>query len=52
MNYTGHLDKNSLIFNLMTRQPDFVTEEFAQEIIVRTKKKKPHELLDSVKIRT
>jgi len=49
MNYTGHLDKNSLIFNLMIRQPDFVTEEFAQEIIVRTKKKKPHELLDSVK---
>ncbi len=49
-NYSGHLDKTSLIFNLMIRQPDFVTTEYAQEIIERTKKKKPHELLIKVKI--
>ncbi len=46
--YSGKIDKNSLLFNLMIRQPDFVTEEFANEILERTKKKKPHELLDKV----
>ena len=30
----------------MIRQPDFVTHEFAQEIIEITKKKKPHDLLE------
>jgi len=49
-NYTGQLDKNSLIFNLMIRQPDFVTKEFFQEAMERTKKKKPHELFDKVKL--
>lgn len=42
------LDKNQFIFNLMIRQPDFVTVAFAKEIIDITKKKKPHELLDKV----
>ncbi len=48
-NYAGKIDKNALVFNLMIRQPDFVTKEFAQETIERTKKKKPSELLDKVK---
>jgi hypothetical protein len=48
-NFTGQLDKDTLIFNLMIRQPDFVTDEYALEIIERTKKKKPHVLLDNVK---
>ena len=48
-NYTGDLDKNSLIFNLMIRQPDFVTHEFAQDVLARTKNKKPHELLEQVR---
>jgi len=43
------LDKNSLVFNLMIRQPEFVTGEFAAGIIENTKKKKPHPLLDKVK---
>ena len=47
--YNGIIDKNSLVFKLMIRQPDFVTNEFALEIIERTKKKKPHHLLDKVK---
>ena len=47
--YNGNLDKNSLIFNLMIRQPDFVSENYANETIERVKKKKPHELLDKVK---
>jgi len=48
-NYHGQLDKNSLIFNLMIRQPDFVTKEVAQEVLERIKKKKPHKLFDKVK---
>ena len=48
-NYTGILDKNLLIFKLMIRQPAFVNDDFAFEIIEKTKKKKPHELLEKVK---
>lgn len=48
-NYSGKVNKDDFVFNLMIRQPSFVTEEYAQEIIERTKKKKPHELLDKVK---
>lgn len=47
-NYDGKLDKDQLIFNLMIRQPEFVTPEFAAEILERTKKKKPHDLLENV----
>jgi len=47
--FTGKINKDSLVFNLMIRQPDFVTMEFAQETIERTKKKKPHELLEKVR---
>ena len=32
----------------MIRQPDFVTDDFASDIISKTKKKKPHPLLDNV----
>jgi hypothetical protein len=42
------LDKDSLVFNLMIRQPEFVTPEYASDIISQTKKKKPHPLLDNV----
>ncbi len=48
-NFTGILDKNSLVFKLMMRQPDFVTTDFALETIERIKKKKPHSLLEKVK---
>lgn len=46
------LDKNQLVFNLMIRQPDFVTDVYAASIIAKTKKKKPHALLDNVKFGT
>jgi hypothetical protein len=49
INYNGTLDKNSLVFNLMMRQPDFVKHDFAAETIDRVKKKKPNELLEKVK---
>ncbi len=44
----GTLDKDSLIFTLMIRQPDFVTQELFETILEKVKKKKPSELLDQV----
>ena len=43
------INKNDLVFNLMIRQPDFVDNDFALQILEQTKKKKPHQLLDKVK---
>lgn len=51
-NYTGTLNKNTLVFNLMIRQPDFVDRAFAQQVIERTKNKKQLTLLDAVKFET
>jgi hypothetical protein len=48
LSFNGTINKNDLIFNLMIRQPDFVTPQFALEIIEKTKKKKPHKLLYEV----
>ena len=42
------LDKNSLVFDLMIRQPDFVTIDFASKMIEITKRLKPHPLLEQV----
>jgi len=47
--YNGTFDKNDLIFKLMIRQPDFVDDHFAMQIIELTKKNKPHDLLTQVK---
>jgi hypothetical protein len=47
--FNGTVDKNSLVFKLMIRQPDFVSIDFAMEALERTKKKKPHDLLNKVK---
>ncbi|MHB1653692.1 MAG: GyrI-like domain-containing protein, partial [Desulfitobacteriaceae bacterium] len=43
------LDKNSLIYTIMIRQPGFVTDELAEEVIKSLKMKKPHALLENVK---
>lgn len=45
------LDKNTLVFDLMIRQPEFVTKEFYKEVLKRVKEKKPHELLDKVEFK-
>lgn len=45
----GALDKDKLQFDLMIRQPDFVSEEYAADIIEKVKIKKPHPLLENVK---
>jgi hypothetical protein len=47
-NYNGTIDKSSLVFNLMIRQPDFITDNFAAETIERVRKNKPNELLGKV----
>jgi hypothetical protein len=44
-----YLDKNQLIYTLMIRQPDFVTNELAKQVIADVKMKKPHPLLDQVR---
>lgn len=51
-NYDGTFNKNDLVFNLMIRQPEFVTEEFYNEMLALTKKKKPHRLLSELKFET
>ena len=43
------LDKNTLVYKLMIRQPAFITEDFAIRNIESTKKKKPNALLNLVK---
>lgn len=48
-NFTGTIRKDDLVFNLMIRQPSFVNEEYAHEVITTAKKKKPHPLLDQVR---
>ncbi len=48
----GIFNKDDLTFRLMIRQPDFVTEEFFEEMLALTKKKKPHPLLDQLRFET
>jgi len=47
--FDGTINKNDLVFKLMIRQPDFVDNDFAWQMLEQTKKKKPHQLLDKVK---
>lgn len=48
----GVIDKDNLAFELMIRQPSFVTEDLANQIIELTKQKKPHNLLEQVEFKT
>jgi hypothetical protein len=43
------LDKDSLIYTIMIRQPDFVTEELAHMVLENIKNKKPHPMLEKVR---
>ncbi len=47
--FNGSINKDELIFKLMIRQPDFVTEQFASEIIDQVIEKKKLPLLQEVK---
>ena len=50
-NFSGKLDKDEFVFDLMIRQPNFVTKELLNEMIELTKTKKPNELLDSIELK-
>lgn len=43
------LDKNSLIYTIMIRQPDFATDEIAQAALENTLKKTKHPMLSKVR---
>lgn len=43
------IDKDALVFDLMIRQPNFVTADYAVNIIEQVKKSKPHPLLNEVR---
>lgn len=44
----AELNKDELVYTIMIRQPDFVTEAVAEEAMERVRKKKPHPFLDDV----
>lgn len=46
------LDKNELMYTIMIRQPDFVSEEVANRAFESVRKKKPHSLLENVTFET
>ncbi|AFA47228.1 GyrI-like domain-containing protein [Acetobacterium woodii] len=41
-------NKNDLVYQIMIRQPDFVTPKLAAEVLAIVKNKKPHPLLNDV----
>ena len=49
LNFDGKINKDDFVFDLMIRQPAFVSSDFFGEMLELTKNKKPHTLLDSVK---
>ncbi|CAA6692806.1 MULTISPECIES: GyrI-like domain-containing protein [unclassified Lentimonas] len=50
--FTGEINKDDLVYQLMLRQPDFVDDSFYQEIWEMVNNKKPHPLLDKVQFET
>jgi len=50
-NFNGELNKDELVFDLMIRQPDFVSIDFFNEMMELVKQKKPQKLLDKVELK-
>ena len=50
-NFNGVIDKNELVFELMLRQPDFVTIDFFNEMLALTKKKKSNPFLETLEFK-
>lgn len=46
------LNKDELVYTIMIRQPEFVTEEIVEKAFEHVRKKKPHPLLDEVTFST
>lgn len=49
--FDGTINKEDLVYELMIRQPDYVTEEFYSEILNAVKNKKPNPMLDDVEFK-
>lgn len=47
--FSGAINKDDLVYQLMIRQPDFVDRDFYFEMLSHVKKKKPNPLLDQLK---
>lgn len=50
--FDGTINKEDFVYELMIRQPDYVTEKFYSEILSVVKNKKPNPLLDDVEFKT
>jgi len=50
-NFKEKINKDELVFNLMIRQPAFITNAFFNEMMELTKQKKPQKLLDKVEFK-
>lgn len=50
-NFSGIINKDDLVFDLMLRQPDFISEQYFNEMLELTKKKKPNILLDKIQFK-
>lgn len=48
-NFDGTVNKDELVFDLMIRQPDFISAAFFNEMLELTKAKKPQKLLNEIK---
>jgi len=49
-NYNGQINKEDLVFDLMIRQPDFINDEFFNEMLQLAKRKNPQKLLGNIKL--
>jgi hypothetical protein len=50
--YEGKINKNDLVFKLMIRQPDFISDAIFEEMLEKAKTKKQLPLLEEVKFET
>lgn len=51
-NFTGLINKDDLVFKLMIRQPDFVSQAFFEEMLALTQQKKPQKQLTNLQFET
>ncbi len=47
-NFTGTIDKDDLVYEIMIRQPDFIDEGYALRKLEQTKQKKPNQFLERI----
>lgn len=47
-NFNGKINKDDLVFDLMLRQPSFIDDQFFNDMLEFTKKKKPNRFLENM----